>query len=92
MTDHHQELTAAVKEVLSLLDTARHDEVSSILRDALEQYGHKLRTAVPGEPVVVGVCSRCNDGVVREPGRGARCPCGDTILPESFIARMPDAA
>jgi hypothetical protein len=66
--------------------------VSSILRDALAEYGHKPKTAVPGEPVVVGICSRCNDNVVREPGRGARCPCGDTILPESFVARIPDVA
>lgn len=93
MSDHHKELTAAVDEVLELLDTARSDEAASILREALDAHGYREpKTAVPGEPVVVGICSRCSEGVVREPGRGARCPCGDTILPESFVARMPDAA
>lgn len=36
--------------------------------------------------MIVGVCVACMGQVVRTPGAGARCDCGETVIPEEFFA------
>lgn len=89
MTDL-QQLTAAVNEALAMIDTSP-EEAAGVLRTAVAEHGYvNPATAVPQSLPIVGVCSSCAGNVVRKPGQGASCPCGDVMIPEHF--RFPALA